>query len=93
MASPEEQILQAIAVASDHSLQGQEIHSQAIAFINKVRSESAESWRPALSLFVATNDTTGARRFADDVRLFALNIIADFLNSRFVLLPYDMPAS
>lgn len=86
MATPEEQILQAIALASDHTLQGQEIHSQAIAFLDKVRSENEQSWRPALSLFVATNGD-GSRRFSDTIRLFATNIIADFLESRYVFVP------
>ncbi|KAG8814048.1 pre-tRNA nuclear export protein [Serendipita sp. 399] len=83
MSSPEEQILQAIAIANDHKLQGQEIHSQAISFLNTVRSDSNQSWRAALALFVATNDD-GTRRFGEDVRLFALNILSDFLDIRFV---------
>lgn len=84
--SPEEQILAAIAIANDPSNHGQSIQVEAINFLSKVRSESAQSWRPALSLFVATNDETGTRRFGDDVRLFALNIVDSFLEIGCVLL-------
>lgn len=84
MTSPEDQILAAIAVASDPSTHGQPIQADAVQFLAKVRKESSESWRPALSLFLATDDQ-GHRRFGDNVRLFALNIVDDFLDIRFVL--------
>ncbi|CAG7849531.1 Exportin-T AltName: Full=Exportin(tRNA); AltName: Full=Karyopherin-beta; AltName: Full=tRNA exportin [Serendipita indica DSM 11827] len=82
MSTPEEQIVQAIHVLNDYALQGQPIHAQAFEFLNKLRAESAHSWRYALSLFVATNDDGRTRRYGPDVRMFALNVLNDFLEFR-----------
>jgi len=88
MSSPEEQILNAIAIANDHYGPNRENRSQAIEFLAKVRAESAQSWRPALSLFVATNpENPSERQFGYEVRIFSLSVLADLLDIRYVIMP------
>jgi exportin-T len=88
MSSPEEQILNAIAIASDHYGLNRDNRSQAIDFLATVRAESAQSWRPALSLFVATNpEDANERQFGHEVRIFCLSVLAEFLDIRHVLAP------
>ena len=85
MSSPEEQILNAIAIAHDPYgyAQDSEIRAQAIDFLSNVRKQSAHSWRPALSLFLATNpEVPNERRFGPDVRLFSLTVLVEFLDIR-----------
>ncbi|PVG04220.1 ARM repeat-containing protein [Serendipita vermifera] len=79
MSSPEEQILQAIAVANDHNrTQDRSVYEQAIHFLNQVRLKADQTWRVALSLFLATNEQ-GTRRYETEVRLYALTVINSFL--------------
>jgi exportin-T len=89
MSSPEEQILNAIAIANDHYGPNRDNRSQAIDFLATVRAESAQSWRPALSLFVATNpEDPNERQFGHEVRIFCLSVIAEFLDMKYVSYAY-----
>ncbi|KIM27530.1 hypothetical protein M408DRAFT_329975 [Serendipita vermifera MAFF 305830] len=85
MSSPEEQIVNAITIAQNPNVYGgnHAIHSQAIEFLAKVRAESAQSWRPALSLFLAVKqEDPSKRQFGPDVRIFALSVLGEFLDMR-----------
>lgn len=87
MGSLEEQIVNAVTIAYDPfgNRGDQTIRSQAIEFLENVRRECAQSWRPALSLFLATNpDDPKEHQFTYEVRIFALSVIAELLDIRCV---------
>jgi exportin-T len=85
MATPEEQIVAAISIAGNPAGHPAETHAQAVEFLTKVRRECDQSWRPALALFVATTEL-GRHAWDDTVRLFALNILDDFLGIGYALI-------
>jgi exportin-T len=84
MATPEEQIVAAISIAGNPAGHPAETHAQAVEFLTKVRRECDQSWRPALALFVATTEP-GGHTWDDTVRLFALTVLDDFLDIKYVL--------
>lgn len=84
MATPEEQIVAAISIAGNPAGHPAETHAQAVEFLTKVRRECVQSWRPALTLFVATTEP-GRHTWDDTVRLFALNILDDFLDIQYAV--------
>jgi exportin-T len=82
MSSPEEQILQAIAVANDYEHSADRaVYEQAINFLNEVRVKADQTWRVALTMFLATNEQ-GTRKYELEVRLYALSIITAYLDMK-----------
>lgn len=80
------QIAQAILVASD-PLQAS-VHQEALQFVQNTLSNSSESWRIGLALFVDTNPD-GSRKYQSQVRFYGLRILEDFLDSRYTPLPQE----
>lgn len=73
-----DQLLSAIAVVSEPT-QDRELQQQAIVYLNTVRSHPQDSWHLALELFIAKK-SDGTRSNDPQVRLFALQILDDFLS-------------
>lgn len=80
-ASAMDQLLSAISIVSDPSQSNRELQSQAIDYLNSVRSSPAESWQLALNLFVDVKPD-GGRTHDPQFRLFALQILDDLLDAR-----------
>lgn len=73
------QLVQAILIASDPSSGA--LHQQALEYLSSFQQNSANTWRPALSLFVETG-SDGARKHPPQARFFALRVLDDFLDNR-----------
>ncbi|KAF5377324.1 hypothetical protein D9757_008003 [Collybiopsis confluens] len=75
-----EQVLQAIAIASDPSQQS--LHQQAINYLNTIQQNASGTWRLALALFVDLT-SEGSRKYPSQARFFALRVLDDFFDNRF----------
>jgi exportin-T len=79
MESEIDQVVRAILVASDPS-QGA-LHQQALAYLQTIQQNAANTWRLALAIFVDGN-ADGSRKHAPQARFFALRVLDDFLDNR-----------
>ncbi len=77
-----ERVVQAIAVASD--VQQTNLHPDALAYLQSVEQNASETWRIALPLFVDATPE-GTRKYPSQVRFFALRVLDDFFESRYVV--------
>ncbi|KXN89108.1 Exportin-T [Leucoagaricus sp. SymC.cos] len=80
MSSEIEQIVQAIAIASDPSQSS--LHQQALQFISTIQQNASETWRLALPIFV-DRDSDGQKKYTVQTRFFALRVLDEFLDNRF----------
>ncbi|KAG8906804.1 pre-tRNA nuclear export protein [Tulasnella sp. 403] len=74
----EAQIISAIQIAADPS-QDRSLQAQAVDFLNVVRTNARESCGVALTLFLEQNPD-GSRKNSPHVRVFALQMLDDFLD-------------
>lgn len=81
MAHDLDQLAEAINIASNPT--PGELHNQALEYLQNVQQNAAATWRAALTLFVETG-VGGSRKYAPNVRFFALRILEDFLENRYV---------
>lgn len=77
-----DQLLSAIAIVSDPS-QNRELQAQAIEYLNTIRTTPEQSWQLALNLFVDAKPD-GSRAHVPQIRAFALQILDDLFNNRYV---------
>ncbi|KAF8183925.1 armadillo-type protein [Pholiota molesta] len=75
-----DRIVQAIAIASDHTQIS--LHQQALAYISSIQQNANETWRLALKLFVDQN-ADGTRKYPVETRFWGLRLLDDFLDNRF----------
>lgn len=80
-----DRVVQAIAIAFDQSQIS--LHQQALAYISSIQQNANETWRLALKLFVEQN-ADGSRRYPSQARFFALRVLEEFLDNRYVILPF-----
>jgi exportin-T len=78
--STEQNILNAIAVASDPS-QDRALQNEAVEYLNTVRAGATETWPMALRLFVGEDREQRAKQSVH-VRLFALQVLDELLDNR-----------
>ena len=78
------QLVQAILIASDPT--PGPLHNQALEYLTTVQQNSSESWRLALALFVDPG-LDGGRKYPAPARFFALRVLEDFLDNRYVTNP------
>jgi exportin-T len=71
----------AILIASDPS-QGS-LHHQALDYLSNIQQHANDAWRLALALFVDAMPD-GARKYPPEARFFALRILDDFFDNRYV---------
>jgi len=74
-----EQVVQAIAIASDPTQTA--LHQQALAYIQNIQQNASETWRLALQIFV-DRGADGRRKYPAQARFFALRVLDDFLDNR-----------
>jgi exportin-T len=74
-----DRIVQAIAIASDHTQIS--LHQQALAYISSIQQNANETWRLALKLFVDQN-ADGTRKYPVETRFWGLRLLDDFLDNR-----------
>lgn len=79
-----DQITQAILIASDPSQTS--LHAQALEYLSSVQQNAQMTWRWALALFVEPRAEGTERKYPPQVRFFALRVLDEFLDNRFVLL-------
>lgn len=75
----ESQIISAVQIAADPT-QDRSLQAQAVEFLNVIRGNARQSSAVALSLFIEQNQD-GSRKYDTHVRLFALQLLDDFLDS------------
>lgn len=80
------QVEQAILVASDPAQAA--LHQQALAFLQNVQKNVAETWRLGLALFVDSN-ADGSRKHNVQSRFFGLRLLDEYLESRSEALDAD----
>ena len=78
-----EQLVQAILIAADPT--SGNLHQQALEYLSTVQHNAPNTWRVALSLFVDRNPD-GSRKYPTAARFFALRVLDEFLDNRYVLL-------
>jgi len=78
-----DQVVQAIAIAFDHSQHT--LHQQALAYLTSFQQNANETWRLALNLFVEQN-ADGSRKYPAQARFFALRVLDEYLDNRYVVL-------
>ena len=76
-----DQLAEAINIASNPT--PGLLHNQALEYLQTVQQNAATTWRAALTLFVETG-AGGSRKYAPNVRFFALRVLEDFLENRCV---------
>jgi exportin-T len=77
----EGQILSAIQIAADPS-QDRNLQAQAVEFLGNLRSNPpTDSWKLALTIFLE-HSPDGSRKNMHHARVFALQLLDDFLDSR-----------
>jgi exportin-T len=74
-----EQVVQAIAIASDPSQTA--LYQQALGYIQNIQQNANETWRLALHIFVDSNGD-GRRKYPTQARFWALRVLDDFLDGR-----------
>ena len=77
-----DQLVQAVLIAADPS-QGP-LHNQALQYLSTIQQNSASTWRLALALFVEVGPD-GSRKYPPQVRFFALRVLEEFLENRWVV--------
>ena len=75
----ESQIISAVQIAADPT-QDRSLQAQAVEFLNVIRGNARQSSAVALSLFLEQN-LDRSRKHDTHVRLFALQLLDDFLDS------------
>ena len=85
-----EQVVQAIAIASDPTQLA--LHQQALQFLSTVQQNAENTWRLALAIFVETNPN-GSRKHPAQARFFALRVLDEFLDNRYAGLIFHAVAS
>ncbi|KAF5342683.1 hypothetical protein D9611_001870 [Ephemerocybe angulata] len=81
-----EQVVQAIAIASDPTQTA--LYQQALGYIQTIQQNASETWRLALHIFVDANGD-GRRKYPTQARFWALRVLDDFLDNRFEPLDQD----
>ncbi|KAM6504507.1 Armadillo-type fold [Amanita muscaria] len=74
-----EQLIQAIAIASDPSRTS--LHPQALGYIRTIQENINDAWRIALHIFLE-DVSDGAKKYPAQARFFALGLLDDFFESR-----------
>jgi exportin-T len=77
-----EKIVQAITIASDPRQSA--LHAQALEFLSSIQQNPDNAWRIGLSLFVDVG-ADNTRKYPPQVRFYALRILDDFLETKFVI--------
>jgi exportin-T len=76
-------VVQAVYIAADPS-QDRSLHAQALEYLATIQRNAPETWRLALTLFVETGPN-GGRKHPPQVRLWALRVLEDFFDDRWVM--------
>lgn len=75
-------VIQAVYIAADHT-QNKELQNQAIEYLASIQRNAPETWRLGLTLFLESGPDAG-QRHPPQVRLWALRLLEDFLDNRWV---------
>lgn len=77
----EEQLLQAVSIASNGPIAGQDpsIVQQALRFLEQVKQNAHEVWSPAWNVFIERSKDSGKPLHDHQQRIFCLSLVSDFL--------------
>lgn len=84
----ESELLRAVSIASAPHTADPALVAQAHEYLQQLRANTHEAWQPAWNVFAARKPpsagTSGAGELqhSSDVRMFALNLVQDFLENR-----------
>lgn len=78
----EEQLLQAVQIASSPAGQNPNIVQDALTFLEQVKLNSQEVWSPAWNIFAARSKETQKSLHSHQQRLFGLSLVTDFLENK-----------
>jgi exportin-T len=73
-----DQIVQAIAIASDPSQVS--LHQQALDYLSTIQQNVEMTWRWALAIFVEPDAEGGGRKYPVQARFWALRLLDEFLD-------------
>jgi exportin-T len=76
-----DKVVQAILIASDPSQIS--LHPHALEYLATFQQNANDTWRLALALFVDVAPD-GARKYPPQVRFFALRVLEEFFDNRYV---------
>lgn len=78
----EEKLVQAVQIASNPTLvQDQSLPPQALQWLEHLKSVTHESWSVGWSVYSARSEDRSSAQYGDQVRLFGLNLVAEFLEN------------
>ncbi|PKI84603.1 pre-tRNA nuclear export protein [Malassezia vespertilionis] len=87
MDSQEEQLVQAVDIASNAStVSDAGLVSQALAYLEQLKQNTEESWNTGWAIWTARTDDRCSPKWSHAARLFGLNLVDDFLDKRYVAL-------
>ncbi len=79
----EEQLIQAVEIASNPLANvGPEVTSQALQFLEHLKTITHESWSVGWSVWSARNAEDNGPRYSQNARMFGLMLVDDFLENR-----------
>ena len=79
----EEQLIQAVEIASNPLANaGPEVTSQALQFLEHLKSITHESWSVGWSVWSARNAEDNGPKYSQNARMFGLMLVDDFLGNR-----------
>ncbi|KAJ1020096.1 hypothetical protein NDA16_004376 [Ustilago loliicola] len=79
----EEQLIQAVEIASNPQANaGPEVTSQALQFLEHLKTITHESWSVGWSVWSARNAEGNGPKYSPNARMFALMLVEDFLGNR-----------
>ncbi|GAK64103.1 ARM repeat-containing protein [Moesziomyces antarcticus] len=82
----EEQLIQAVDIASNPLARaGPDVTSQALQFLEHLKTITHESWSVGWSVWSARNAADNAPKYSQNARMFGLMLVDDFLENRISL--------
>lgn len=85
----ESELLRAVSIASAPAGLGgastttEDLRAQAMAYLQQLQANTHECWQAAWNVFAArAEDAAAAPRYGDNERMFAINLVQDFLENR-----------
>lgn len=79
----EDQLIQAVEIASNPTANaGADLVSQALQFLEHLKSITEESWSVGWAVWSARNDAGDGPKYGHNQRMFGLMLVDDFLENK-----------
>lgn len=81
----EAQLVQAVDIASNPAaVPDADLVAQALAYLEQLKQSTDESWSIGWAVWTARDDSDERPKYGQAARMFGLNLVDDFLDSRYV---------